>query len=370
MYKRLFFIAGIALLLSAAACCNRVPVPPDVVQPQWIVGGDLSLLDRNVAAGAVYKDSNGKDIKVLSFFKEKGMNYARIRLFVDPDLQTAASQNLPYVQEAILRAKNKGYNILLDFHYSDTWADPGKQFKPAAWEKLNSTDLANQVYTYTKEVLITLVKHGAAPDMIQIGNEVSNGMLWDSARVDVWDGEWNTPGRWLYFCQVLSKASQACREVCPQAWVMVHSDRGGDRDAAVRFFRQMEQGKVDYDIIGLSYYPFWHGPLEQLKSCLSALQTTFPDKPINVVEVAFAHHPWGIPHDAGYQTEHPITPEGQKQFLEDFIAAIKEFPQVNGYMYWYPEETYVPQRPVLTLHRGVFDNQTGKALPVTDVFDK
>ncbi|MFY9116731.1 MAG: glycosyl hydrolase 53 family protein [Bacteroidales bacterium] len=367
MRNKYAVIIGLMVALGMVACCNRIPIPPDVIQPEWIVGGDLSLLDCNLAAGAVYKDSNGKDIEVMSFFKEKGMNYARIRLFVNPDLQSAACQNLSYVQEAILRAKAKGYHILLDFHYSDTWADPGKQFKPAAWEKLNSADLANRMYTYTRDVLVTLVKHGAAPDMIQIGNEVSNGFLWDSARVSVWDGEWNTQGRWLYFCKLLSQASRACREVCPQAWIMIHSDRGGDRDAAVRFFRHMEQGKVDYDIIGLSYYPFWHGPLEQLKSCLTALQMAFPDKPVNIVEVAHAHHPWGIPHDAGHLTQHPATPEGQKQFMEDFLAVIKEFPRVNGYMYWYPEETYVPQGPVLALHRGVFDNQTGKALPITDV---
>ena len=366
-FLKVLCLTGMFLLLFS--CRNVLPTPPPVTQPDWIVGADLSLLDRNVAAGAVYKESNGKDVEALSFFKERGMNYIRLRLFVDPDMQSTACQNLSYVQEMILKAKAKGYNVLLDFHYSDTWADPEKQFKPALWESLSSDALADKVYTYTRQVLITLVKNKAAPDMIQIGNEVTNGMLWDSARVSVWEGEWNTQGRWLYFCKVLSMASKACREICPEAWIMVHSDRGGDREAAVRFFSRVEQGKVDYDIIGLSYYPFWHGPLAQLGSCLAALQTAFPDKPVNVVEVAYANHPWGVPDNAGYPLEYPATPEGQQAFFEDFLQLLRGFSHVNGYMYWYPEETYVPQGPVLTLHRGVFDINTGKALPVTDVFN-
>ena len=113
---------------------------------------------------------------------------------------------------------------------------------------------------------------------------------------------------------------------------MVHSDRGGDREAAVRFFNRVEQGKVDYDIIGLSYYPFWHGPLTQLESCLAALQTAFPDKPVNVVEVAYANHPWGVPDNAGYPLEYPATPEGQQAFFEDILQLLRVFSHVNGHM--------------------------------------
>ena len=110
--------------------------------------------------------------------------------------------------------------------------------------------------------------------MIQIGNEITNGMLWDSARADVWSQEWDTPGRWTYFCRVLSQASRACREVCPNAWVMVHIDRG-ETGKLPCVFNRMEQYRVDYDVIGLSYYPFWHGPLSGLRACLSGLQMNF-----------------------------------------------------------------------------------------------
>ena len=360
----------LALFLTIPCCKDgpNVPGTDPVVQPDWIVGADISLLSRIQAAGGVYKDSQGKEVEVLSFFKEKGFNYVRLRLFFNPDLQSTACQNLPYVQDLMKKAKAKGYKVLLNFHYSDTWADPGKQYKPASWNSLGADALAEKVYTYTRETLSQLVAKGAAPDMIQIGNEITNGMLWDSARADVWTQEWNTPGRWAYFCRVLSRASEACREICPGSWIMVHIDRGGDRETALRFFNKMEQYKVDYDIIGLSYYPFWHGPLSNLRACLNGLQMNFPSKKINLVEVAFPNHTWGIPDNAGYAPEYEASPVGQAAFMEDFIQTLKDFPNVNGFMYWYPEETYIPGGNILTLHRGVFDIHTGKSLPVTDVF--
>ena len=365
----LFLLAGIFLL--STGCDKKDPSGPGtdpVEQPAWIIGADLSLLTRMQQAGAVYRDFQGQNVEVLPFFRERGFNYVRIRLFVDPDLQSTACQDLNYVKDLILKAKEEGYKILLDYHYSDTWADPGKQYKPAAWESLNADELARKVYVYTKETLLTLLKSEAVPDMIQIGNEITNGMLWDSARADVWTPEWNTPGRWSYFCSVLSQASKACREIFPGSWIMIHTDRGGDRQTALKFYNQLEIHDVDYDIIGLSYYPFWHGPLSNLRSCLEGLQMNFPDKKINLVEVAFPNDPWGIPDNAGYTPEYAASPQGQKKFMEDFIKTLRDFSNVNGFMYWYPEETYIPSSNILTLHRGVFDIQTGNALPVMDVF--
>lgn len=368
LYIISFFVAGILLITG----CNKQPDPSGggepIDQPDWIIGADMSLLPTYLKAGAVYKDEYGNDVAVLPFFREKGFNYLRVRLFVNPNPETAACQDLAYVQDLILAARSAGYRILLDFHYSDTWADPGKQFKPAAWTELDQEKLANRVYSYTKETLRTLMKNNAVPDMIQIGNEVTFGMLWDTARVDVWESQWNTTSQWNYFCRLLSLASKACREVCPDAWVMIHSDRGGDEVSAVRFFNQMQVYNVDYDIIGISYYPFWHGPLRQLKDCMDGLRMNFPEKKVNIVEVAFPYHEWGIDQNASYEPEYPATPEGQKQFFIDFIKTIKQCSNVNGFMYWFPEETYSPEKEILKLHRGVFDNWTGKALQVMGVF--
>ena len=361
-------MVAVILITGCRGDDRRRPGTDPVEQPAWIVGADISLLTRMLSAGAVYKDSDGRDIEVMSYFRQKGFNYVRLRLFVNPDLRSYACQDLPYVQDMILKAKEKGYNVLLNFHYSDTWADPGKQYKPALWSGLNADALAVKIYSYTRETLLALVKNGAVPEMIQIGNEITNGMLWDSARADVWSQEWNTTGRWIYFSKILSQASKACREICPDSWIMVHIDCGGDRETALRFFSRMEQYYVDYDIIGLSYYPFWHGPLSDLRSCLSGLQMNFPGKKINLVEVAYPNHQWGIPDNASYTPDYPATPQGQAAFMEDFIDTLREFSAVNGFMYWYPEETYVPAGNSLTLHRGVFDIATGNALQVINVF--
>ncbi|HPS24993.1 MAG TPA: glycosyl hydrolase 53 family protein, partial [Bacteroidales bacterium] len=151
LYIISFFVAGILLITG----CNKQPDPSGggepIDQPDWIIGADMSLLPTYLKAGAVYKDEYGNDVAVLPFFREKGFNYLRVRLFVNPNLESAACQDPAYVQDLILAARSAGYRILLDFHYSDTWADPGKQFKPAAWKDLNQEALANRVYSYTKE---------------------------------------------------------------------------------------------------------------------------------------------------------------------------------------------------------------------------
>jgi len=217
MARRMIICSLAVIFLLFPGCDKKDPSGPGadpVDQPDWIIGGDLSLITTLQQAGAVYCDFQGKNVEVLPFFRDKGFNYIRIRLFVDPDLQSTACQDLDYVKNLSLKARNEGFKILLNYHYSDTWADPGKQYKPASWASLDANQLADKVYTYTKETLLALVKAQAAPDMIQIGNEITSGMLWDSARADVWSEQWNTPGRWSYFCRILSQASKACRETC------------------------------------------------------------------------------------------------------------------------------------------------------------
>jgi arabinogalactan endo-1,4-beta-galactosidase len=148
---------------------------------QKYVGGDISMLPKYEQAGVVYKDKNGNTVSdVIAFFKQEGLNAMRVRLFVDPtqDNDKAVCQDLDYVKTLGKRIKDAGMQLLLDFHYSDTWADPGKQWTPDAWKSLNDADLANKVYEYTKDCLQQMKNAGAEPDMIQTGNEISYGMLW------------------------------------------------------------------------------------------------------------------------------------------------------------------------------------------------
>ena len=243
MRNKYAVIIGLMVALGMVACCNRIPIPPDVIQPEWIVGGDLSLLDCNLAAGAVYKDSNGKDIEVMSFFKEKGMNYARIRLFVNPDLQSALARTCRMCRRPFSEPKPKDTTFCLIFIIQIPGPIPVSN-SPAAWEKLNSADLANRMYTYTRDVLVTLVntvplRHD--PDW----ERGVQRLLWDSARVSDGTGSGIRKDAGCIFANCFTSV-QGLPGSMSASLIMIHSDRGGDRDAAVRFFRHMEQGKVDY----------------------------------------------------------------------------------------------------------------------------
>ena len=161
--------------LATALFCTSI------INAQKYVGGDISMLPKYEEAGVVYKDKSGNTVSdVIAFFKQEGLNAMRVRLFVDPskDNDKAVCQDIEYVKKLGKRIKDAGMKFMLDFHYSDTWADPGKQWTPDAWKSLSDTELAQKVYDYTKDCLQQLKSAGAEPDMIQTGNEISYGMLW------------------------------------------------------------------------------------------------------------------------------------------------------------------------------------------------
>lgn len=366
-------IAASLLLVIFVSCeSSKKPEPTPEPEPtEWIQGADLSLLPSFVEANAIYKDMYGNVIYPMTYFKELGFNYVRVRIFVNPDPNSAACQDFDYAAKMLSIAKDANMKTLLDFHYSDTWADPGKQYIPGEWKNLSNQDLVNKIGTYTRDVLRNLVKMDLVPDMIQTGNEISNGLLWDKGRVSVWDEpKWNTTERWAYFRNLLSEAVKACRTVCPNTQLLMHYDNGGSPQGAALFFGQLDALSIDYDIIGLSYYPFWHGPLSQLKATIDDLKIKFPDKPVNIVEVAYPYHEWGIDGNATYPLDYPATPEGQKAFFVAFLKTIHSCTNVNGYMYWFPEETYDGGKNICKLYRGIFDNSNGQALQITEVMSQ
>lgn len=155
---------------------------------QRLLGGDISLLPSYEEAGTVYRDEAGKAVAPLEYFKEEGWNAIRVRLFVEPDRASAehkgegVCQDLDYVMKLGQRIKKAGYQFMLDFHYSDTWADPGKQFMPYRWKNSGVASLPDSVYQYTRKSLEVMVKAGACPDLIQVGNEITNGMMWPAVK--------------------------------------------------------------------------------------------------------------------------------------------------------------------------------------------
>ena len=340
---------------------------------QRYIGGDISLLPQYEKYDVPYYGANGQRIDdVLQYMKSEavGWNAQRVRLFVNPtpsldNNDPAICQDLDYVVSFGKRIKEAGFAFMLDFHYSDSWADPAKQWTPVEWQSLSEEELQAKLYDYTKDCLTKLVEAGAAPDFIQTGNEISYGMLWGKKGTDANRCYTNSDANWPRFVALLQQAVKACREVCPSAKVIIHTERAGDPDATMNIYQRLAD--VDYDIIGLSYYPFWHKNLTTLSQTLDQLATNFPDKPVQIVETAY-YYQWKPSSGVTWNSfsTWSDTPEGQAAYVRDLIAELDNHSNVNGLYWWFPEENgNGPDDKVLTgwLNRGLWDDNTHRALP-------
>ena len=351
------------LLPLVILCCG---LHGTAVAQKRVLGADLSMLPVYEQAGAVYKDASGvAQADPLVFFRDAaGVRCVRLRLFVEPTGETGVVQDLNYVQTFARRIRQAGMKWMLDLHYSDTWADPDKQFIPRSWPT-DAAGIEARIYAYTTEVLQALNAADAAPDYIQVGNEVSYGLC--SMTATYAGGRWTKTAapfavdayhdtHWDSFRAFLAAGAKACREQCPQARIVIHTERAGDWQTTHNFYQRL--ATLDYDIIGLSYYPFWHNSLTVLGATLTNLATTFPQKEVMVVEVAYnnAWYPTGEGvHD--FQSLWPASPAGQEKFVTDLIAELRKHDNVTGLFYWMPEENpagnnvYEPW-----LNRGLFAN--------------
>ena len=315
-----------------------------MVSAQKYVGGDISMLTKYEDAGVVYKDKNGNAVQPLPFFKEQGLNAMRVRLFVDPsqDNDKAVCQDLEYVKALGKRIKDQRMAFMLDFHYSDTWADPGKQWTPDTWKTLSDAELYEKIYEYSKDCLQQLKDAGATPDFIQTGNEISYGMIWGT-KASVGSNTvnrcyTNSPeANWTRFFNLLKKAGQACREECPNAKIIIHSERTPKPSVLTDFFDRMKNAEIDYDIIGLSYYPEHHGNLATLETALTSLENKNYGKDIMIVETGYSYA-WSIGGEYDYTATYPYTEEGQRQFTADLIAKLNGHSSVKGLFWWWPED--------------------------------
>ena len=330
------------LLITILLLCTSV------THAQKYVGGDISLLPTYEEHGANYMDKDGQKITdLLAFLKEQGLNTMRVRLFVDPSLASdeakgqGVRQDLEYVKELGKRIKEAGLQFMLDFHYSDTWADPGQQIAPASWA-IYSWSPEETFYKYTKKSLEALVAAGATPDFIQTGNEISFGMHWNyqdengqlvdleqfSGKLEA-NSAWTayTDKNWDNFTKYLKYAGKACREVCPEAKIIIHTEQCANNPTLdVAFFKRIKDNEVDYDIIGVSYYPYYKGPISNLDKGLTQLENNFPDKMIMVVETGCGYHYIVGDKDKQY---YPLTYEGQRQFTSELVTMLNNHPLMN-----------------------------------------
>ena len=344
---------------------------------QKYVGGDISLLTKYEEHGAKYYTHSGEAISdLLGFFADEKLNAMRVRLFVDPskapedEVGEGVCQDLAYVCALGKRIKAAGIALMLDIHYSDSWADPAKQYTPDAWTSLDDDALVAKVYDYTTEVLKAMKEAGATPDFIQTGNEISYGILWGarsasaSSMKSYYAGNEKNAAR---FFALLKSAGKACREECPDAKIVIHTERVQNIDYTKQFYNDMDTAGIDYDIIGLSYYPYFHGTLSQLEKCLTQTEAAFPEKKIMIVEAGYPYA-WEVPGSTyDYTSMYPYSDEGQLNFTEDLIRTLNRHDSVTGLFWWFMEANecgldWNTQRVTDKWYNApLFDNRDGRA---------
>lgn len=324
------------IICAFCAFCVTMTVPA-----QKYVGGDISMLPKFIEKGAIYNDKDGNNVEPLKFFAQQGWNTMRVRLFVDPskaseeDKKIGAIQDLDYVVAQCKELKTAGFKIMLDFHYSDTWTHPGQHGTPSAWSTLSVADLTTRIYTYTKESLQTLKDNGIVLDFIQTGNEINDGMLWPTG--NIFDG-----GSWTNFAAYIANAIKACNEVYPQAKTIVHAAMNAPGYLPT-FYKTLNTNldtyEVKYDIIGLSYYPDYHGTIANFDTALKNVESQIANKDIMIVETGYGFE-WKLKDaESQYINQYPYTEEGQKQFTNALIEKLADHTRVIGLFWWYPEYT-------------------------------
>jgi len=344
--RLLILLTGMILLFGEIIFAANGPYSESAPEDaEFITGADVSILPQIEDHGGVYKQ-NGVSEDALKIFSDHGVNFIRLKLWHTP---SENYNNLARLKAMALRIKEAGFKFLLNFHYSDTWADPGSQTVPAAWQGLSFDVLCDSVYQYTKMVMQILYEQGTLPDMVQIGNEINSGMLWNYGRVG---GSFNA--QWPNLAELLKEGIRGVRESCPEGdsvEVMIHIANAANNSGCRWFFDNINAQNVPYNIIGLSFYPWWHGTLTQTRGNLNDLAVRYHKK-IIIVEYAY---PWTLQwydsqnnmvgssdqlHD-GY----PASVSGQASFIRDLIQVVRQTAENRGagVFYWEPEYISVPQ---------------------------
>jgi arabinogalactan endo-1,4-beta-galactosidase len=317
----------------------------------YAVGADVSFLGQAEQQGVVFKD--GDQAKPgLEILRDHGYNWIRLRLFHTP---TSLPNNLEYTIALAKRAKALGFKFLLDFHYADDWADPGKQPLPRAWQNKSHPELVTAVFEYTRDTIAAFREAGVLPNMVQVGNEITHGMLWPDGKL---------PANWDEFAELVYagiNGVDAGRGNLPRPKIMIHIDRGADAKGTKAFLDKLNSYEIPYDIIGQSYYPWWHGSLNDLRNNLQFMSAEY-QKDIIIVETAYNWKPGNYINKAA---PFPESPEGQREFLDELNRVVMETPSGRGKgVFWWEPEVQGP----LTI-RGLFDDQY-RALPAMTVFDR
>ena len=327
---------------------------------KFIKGMDLSTLLELEQCGAKYYD-HGTEKDILQIMKDYDVDTIRLRVWNDPtspdgEAYGAGNNDLATTIAIARKVTEAGMGILLNFHYSDFWADPGKQIKPKAWASYDAAALTLAVYEFTKESLEALLEAGVKIDMIQVGNELSNGLLWPEGCL--WTKEDGLVDNYANVASFVSAGITACREMVPDVPVMIHLDNGGNNELYRRWFdNYFANDGEDFDYIGLSYYPFWHGRLDQLEFNMNDIAKRY-NKDLIIAEVSMGYtmedykeyEKLTDEERKGYATrpalieniDYPMTIQGQQDFMADFLNRVSHVVDDHGCGFFWWEPAWIP----------------------------
>lgn len=337
----------------------------------WITGMDLSTLSEVEHCGGKFYN-HGIQGDAMDILKSYGMNMVRLRLWNDPfdangESYGAGGNDIETSLALAKRAKEKGTDWLLDFHYSDFWTDPAKQIAPKAWQGLNERELVQTVYDYTLKVLQRCKEENILPRMVAVGNEITNGLLWPHGKVPNYQ---NIAG-------LINAGIRAVRETDKGIAVMLHLDNGGNNELYRNWFdNYLKNGGKDFECIGLSYYPFWHGSMQMLRDNMYDISMRYK-KDVIVVETSMGYtmkdyrtyeqldesqrKGMATKKELVEKIDYPMTPEGQSQFMRDLLSIIKNVPEGRGrgFCYWEPAWIPVPGSGWATENACIYIGEKG-----------
>jgi arabinogalactan endo-1,4-beta-galactosidase len=337
-----------------------------------LAGVDISFVEMFESFGVIYRDEHGQPTDLFQIMKDNSINIIRLRLFTSNEEQAKRDtydygNTLNLTLRLARRIKTHGLQFMLDFHYSDTWADPGHQTKPSAWANLTFEQLTNTLYNYTRDTLRVFVEQDTIPQYIQIGNEVTHGMLWP-------DGYVGLNNNWTQFMTLLNAASQGVRTVLKnQTKIVVHITYSADWPNA-KLFLDHVVGNIDFDIIGLSFYPSSHSNLTGLRYCLERISLNY-DKQIFIAETDYR---WkedrytnnSLKNVTGFDE----TPEGQMEYAEyvgQILTNSTDTKRETGLFWWATEFVATKDHPRFGGHElQSFFDFNGTALPIVRNFGK
>ncbi|MDY3819337.1 MAG: glycosyl hydrolase 53 family protein [Lachnospiraceae bacterium] len=324
---------------------------------KFVKGMDLSTLLELERCGAKYYD-HGQEMDILDIMKKYDVDTIRLRIWNDPWSEDgksygAGENDVKTTLEIAKRVTAAGFGVLMNFHYSDFWADPGKQIKPKAWKDYSVDELEQAVYDFTLETMELFKKEGVNITMVQVGNELSNGLLWPEGmiREDLGKTEYDNVARFV------SAGIRAVRKVTPDAGVMIHLDNGGNNELYRRWFDHYVERGEDFDMIGLSYYPFWHGTMDMLFHNMNDIAERY-HKDLVIAEVSMgftmddykAYEKLTDEERKGYATrpalvekiEFPMTVQGQYDFTKTLLERLLTVKEGRGKGFFWWEPAWIP----------------------------